>query len=457
MNRVFAIASMVLFAACSSNAGTNNYGGGGFYDLGGPGLPTDTGGRSRPDGSVQQDGGTGQADTGAADGTASQDAGGTVVDAGVTDSSVADSGVQDSGATVEDSGTPDTTAQDTGTPDSGAPDTAKADDVPWGTGADAQPYDAGQYNYTDVKNTGGNTGSGGAGLCIPKISQLNLEKIKTGGKVDIVIFVDTSGSMGQEAKYVSNNLNAFGSYLASKALDYRVVLLGKSTGCCKLTITPPLGNNPAVFKHVNKPVYSLDGLKRIIDYYPDYKSFLRADATTNFLAITDDESIIMKSTVFEQKLTALNNPAFNAGYVFHSIVAYGPMAKKGCSTGARIGHQYLNLTAKTGGVKAPVCDSNWSKIFNDIAKGVVKTAKPPCTHAIPLPAGTSNAKGVNVNYVAEDDFFNVPPAKNNVCSGTGLGYTLDNPNNPKKVTLCSKSCNLLKGGGNIQFDFGCSL
>ncbi len=462
------------------------------FDSGGRGLPGDVGG-TPVDGGASGGGATdgsasgGSADSGSASGgTAdggtgdsgsggSTDTGGVALDAGTTDSGTTDSGTADSGATdsgatdsgatdsgITDSGTTDSGTVDSGTVDSGAIDSGtidsgKAEDIPWGSQPDAAPYDAGQYNYGDVKSTGGNTGSGGAGLCIPKISQLNLEKIKVGGKVDIIIFVDTSGSMGQEAKYVSSNLNNFGNYLAGKALDYRVILLGKDTSCCKLTIGPPLGNNPAVYKHVQKPVYSTDGLKRIIDYYPDYQAFLRKDATKNFLAITDDESFQMTSAVFEQKAAALQNPGFGQNWVFHSIVAYGPLAKKGCSTGARIGQQYLNLTAKTGGVKKPVCDNNWTQIFNDIAKGVVQTAKPPCTHTIPLPTGVSNAKGVNVNYVAEDDFFNVPPASNNSCPANGVGYTLDNPNNPKKITLCNNSCDLLKGGGNIQFDFGCFL
>lgn len=88
---------------------------------------------------------------------------------------------------------------------------------------------------------------------------------------------------------------------------------------------------------------------------------------------------------------------------------------------------------------------------------MVSTAKPPCTHAIPLPASISSAKGVTVNYVAEDDFFNLPPAQNNACGASGINYTMDNPANPTKLTLCSKSCNLLKGSNNIQFDFGCNL
>ncbi|MBP47595.1 MAG: hypothetical protein CMH53_06635 [Myxococcales bacterium] len=382
-------------------------------------------------------------------------------DVQVPEDAAADASTDGDADAGEDSGISDTTAApDTTVVDSGgwaSTDTGPKEDIPWGSSADALSFDSGPTNYGDVQNTSGNTGSGGAGLCIPKISQLNLEKIKVGGKVDIIIFVDTSGSMGQEAKYVSQNLNNFGAYLAGKALDYRVVLLGKDTGCCKLQIQPPLVNNPAVYKHVKKAVYSWDGLKRVIDYYPDYQNFLRADATTNFLAITDDESKPMTSAQWEQQIAGLQNPGFGPGWVFHSIVAYGPMPSKGCSTGAKIGQQYLNLTAKSGGVKKPVCDNNWSQIFNDIAKGVVKTAKPPCTHQIPLPAGVKSAKGVTVNYVAEDDFFNVPPAQGNICPGNGAGYTLDNPNDPKKITLCNKSCDLLKGGGNIQFDFGCFL
>ncbi|MCO4761908.1 MAG: hypothetical protein KC502_10405 [Myxococcales bacterium] len=441
-------------------------------------APTDTdGGQGKVDSGGTVDTATGAADT-------AGDSGATVTDTTSITDTTADSTV-------------DTTADTGSVVDTGG--TTGAADVPWGSQADAKPYDAGQYNYSDVGTSGGNTGSGGAGLCIPKVTQLNLEKIKVGGKVDIIWFVDTSGSMGQEAVYLNKNINAFAKFITAAGVDFRMVLIGKrctSPNPPKYPIcvcgAPPLGGancgNGPKFLHVNQVVNSIDGLAQVIKTYPQWKNFLRKDATKNFVAVTDDNSrdychygtkkcihdtnksctsssICTQSykgaTWFPNAVQAMDpaqypqTPAVPHGFVFHSIVGYPNKAT--CKTLATVGQVYLDLTAKTGGAKFKICETNWAPIFNTLAKNVVQTAKPPCTHAIPLPPGTTTAKGATVNYVAEDDFFNVPPAQNNSCPVSGVGFTLDNPNNPKKITLCAKSCDLLKGGGNIQFDFGCFL
>jgi len=340
-----------------------------------------------------------------------------------------------------------------------------AKDVPWGSKPDAKPFDAG-LNYKDIKDTGV-TGTI-PGLCTPKIAQYDIEDKKTGGKVDIIWFVDTSGSMSTESKWVSSNLNKFASFIAAKKLDYRIVLVGKSTSCCKIN---PLGGflQPGTFLHVNKPIYSWDGLRNLVIGYgkkpPAYvdlfKAFLRPDATKNFVAVTDDESVWMKAADFEKKLMTWKHPSNPAGpalfkdYIFHSIVAWGPLAKKGCPTGARIGYQYLALTAKTKGVKAKVCDSNWNPIFDKIAKGVIQSAKPGCTYPIAFFKSETTTNGFDLKYIAKDDEYDIKPATNNVCPANGQGFVYDKWPNPKKITICPTSCQQLKGGGNLVFNHGC--
>ncbi len=475
--------ALVTLPACGSNApGYTPYVG---FDLGGPGLPTDAGPGSdggRKDTGAAGDGvavdGAADAAAGTPDGSAS-DGGAGSPDSGTPDAGGPDTGAgtPDTGAGTPDAGTPDSGTPDTGTPDAGAPDAtwdtgnpntntpdAGPSDVPWGSAEDVAPYDAGQFNYGDVQNTGGGTGSGGAGLCIPKISQLNLEDIKKGGKVDIIWWIDTSGSMGQEAKYLNSNLNSFANFIANSAIDYRVILIGKSIGSIKVCVGPPLGgancSGGPKFLPVQEYISSKNGLDRIIQTYPKWKHFLRKDAVKNFVAVTDDNAY-KSATWFISQLQSIGADQFKKtkdvphGFINHSIVGYP--SKSQCSTLASVGTVYLDLTAKTKGEKFKICEQNWAPIFQKLAKSVIESVKPACTQKIPLPTGVSNGKGVTVNYVAEDDYFNVPPTANNSCPASGVGYTLDNPNNPKNITLCPKSCDLLNGGGNIQFDFGCFL
>ncbi len=413
-------------------------------DDAGTGASNDTGGNSSGGGTPDAGSSGGAPDSGGSSGT--------VQDTGTSSGGTPDAGPQDSGNVNN----PKDTVQDTG----GGGTFAK--DVPWGSKPDAKPFDAG-LNYKDIKDTGV-TGTI-PGLCTPKIAQYNIEDKKTGGKVDVIFFIDTSGSMSAEAKWINSNLNSFASYIAAKKLDYRIVLVGKSTGCCK--VSPTLGNwlQPGTFMHVQKVIYSTDGLKKLAHqqymYINSFKAFLRPDASKNWVAVTDDDSLQMTSTDFHNRIMQIKHPSNPAGpslfkdYLFHSIVAWGPMAFKGCSTGARIGKQYLNLTAKTGGVKAKICDQNWNPIFANIAKGVIKSAKPGCTYPVAFFKNETATNGFDLKYIAKDDEYDIKPAKNNVCPANGQGFVYDKWPNPKKITICPTSCQQLKGGGNLVFNHGC--
>lgn len=331
-------------------------------------------------------------------------------------------------------------------------------DISWGSSEDSFTVKP-DIDYSEL----GDTGTTGTipGLCTPKMAQYNIEDKKTGGKVDVIWWIDTSGSMSQEAKWLNSNLDAFAAFLAQGGLDYRMVLVGTGLG-----LNPQLGKYlaPGTFLWVKKAIYSTDGLKKISpkgsNYLNDFINFLRPDATKNWVAVTDDNSTQYKGSQFDQDIMAVSvpgNPAVKLfqGYVWHSIVAYGPLASKGCSTGARIGTEYLWLTQKTNGVKGKVCDQDWKPIFADIAKGVIQSAKPGCEYPIEFYKDETTTKGFDLIYIAQDDELTIKHATGNVCPADGNGFEYDKWPNPKKIKLCSSSCQKLKGGGNLVFNHGC--
>lgn len=210
----------------------------------------------------------------------------------------------------------------------------------------------------------------------------------TAGKVakaDIIWFVDTSGSMAEESKSVSDNLDKFAAVLEAKSVDFRIVLVGKSSGCCALSPKTGGALNSQTFKHVTKAIYSTDGLKKLVDnqYFNNFKSFLRPGVAKHIVGVTDDDSLQMTAANFEKSLMLFKpdgianaEPLFK-GYTFHSIVAWGPVPHKGCATAARIGAQYLALTQKTGGVKGLICAADLMPSYNGIANVVVTKATKP--------------------------------------------------------------------------------
>jgi hypothetical protein len=277
----------------------------------------------------------------------------------------------------------------------------------------------------------------------------------TGGGVDIIWFIDTSGSMSQETAWVQQNLNDFASYIGAQNLDYRVVMIGKSSLCVK----PPLGGPGCTdgprYRHVKETVGSTNGLEKIISTYAKWQDFLRPDTTKNFIAVTDDNSR-KDAAWFNAELAKLTKPGFADGYVFHSIVAYGSIAKKGCTTGARIGEVYLDLTQQTKGVKFPVCDQDWKSIFDQLAKSVAQTAKAPCSYLIPDPPKnkTFNPNLILVWRADPGQEMVIPKVADKASCGAN-GWYYDDPQNPKTVVLCPQTCKAVEGG-KIEIEFGCT-
>ena len=275
--------------------------------------------------------------------------------------------------------------------------------------------------------------------------------------VDIIWFVDTSGSMDFETKTVQNNLNAFASSIAKSNLDYRVIMVGDGKDIC---VPPPLGGagctNGPRYLHVKLKVGSDDGLEKLIQAYPSYQKFLRPDSLRHFVAVTDDNSD-KSASWFLSQVKALKNPGFPRGFIFHSIVAYGDIIWIGCITGAKVGAEYLSLTAGTKGVKAKVCETNWNPIFAALAKGVTANTKVPCAYTIPPPAKGKviDPHKINVSFTASGGKpKTVAKVKNAAGCAKFAGWYYNNDARPTSVILCPDFCKSL-GHGKLKILFGC--
>jgi hypothetical protein len=103
---------------------------------------------------------------------------------------------------------------------------------------------------------------GDAGKSWPTCATAKGEAIASGGSVDIIWFIDTSGSMNEETRWVQDNLNDFATFIGKQNIDYRVVMIGTASLCVK----PPLGgpgcSDGPRYRHVKQTVSSTDGLER---------------------------------------------------------------------------------------------------------------------------------------------------------------------------------------------------
>ncbi len=346
--------------------------------------------------------------------------------------------------------------------------------------------------------TGGNNGSdAGTNLPFPKeeaCETLSDEASLTKKPVDIIVVIDNSGSMTEEAQAVENNINAnFGQIIEQSGIDYRVIMIaahGSASGDQSVCIRAPLSGtncspipaapvNGARFFQYDTEIGSTNSLTKLISTYATtdihnfapggWKTWLRPNSIKTFIEITDDESSITADS-FEQQLFALS-PAGTFGtatdrqYVFHSIIGIVPNSpatdawkptdpKKNamCDTAADPGARYEDLSIRTGGLRFPVCEtSSYDAVFKAAAQDVIESATIACDFTpAPLPEGQVYSEAY-IEYTpgiggAAELFLEVPDSAS--CSATG--FTRDEMTG--RITLCPAACDKVKGDETAQLN-----
>ncbi len=338
---------------------------------------------------------------------------------------------------------------------------------------------------------GGSGGLGGGSACATASAEAEA-KLQP---ADIVIAIDTSGSMDEESAQVQQNLNNFASIITGSGIDVHVILIADATVC----IPQPLGSgqcngadeNLPNFRHVVQQVASTNGLEVILSTYPMWKDTLRAGATKTIAIVTDDDSD-MSANDFTSQLLALDPPTFQ-GFKFDAIASSQPPDDclfggcfdlnpfdmiDTCATcmnpccdknsgfpacepfSAAEGKVYKMLVPQTMGIFGDLCLQEFGPVFQDMATGIIQSAQLSCDYAIPDPpeGETLDPNKVNVNYTPTGQ---APKAILNVktpadCGAMG-GWYYDNPADPQQIIMCPGTCNTLKADstGKIEVLFGC--
>lgn len=328
-------------------------------------------------------------------------------------------------------------------------------------------------------------GSGGIEECLAISSEAKAEL----QPADIIIAVDTSGSMDQEIAQVQQNLNNFASIITASGIDAHVVMIADDTMC----IPAPLGSGACgggdsklpTYSHVVQTVASSDSLQVILATYPQWKDSLRPGATRTIAVVSDDDSAI-SANEFKTQLLALD-PSFT-GFKFDAIVSLidpdsitftcfqcaisGMLSCNSCAEKccdkmigctplpADKGQVYLDLVQQTGGIAGDLCIQDFGPVFQDMATGIVQSSQLSCDYDIPPPPQGQmlDPSKVNVNYTPSGQ--PVTPilyvASPGDCGNKG-GWYYDNPGAPTKIIMCPTTCNVLKGDstGKVDVLFGC--
>ena len=318
-------------------------------------------------------------------------------------------------------------------------------------------------------------GGGDARLQKPK-EDANCESIgeEAQAKVlpaDIVVIIDNSGSMTDEAAAVQGQMNNFSAQIIAAGVDVHVALVssypktipgGSGNGMC---IPPPLGatapgctaiggdNNPPTFLHVNQRVGSNDALNLLMTTYTQYSSIFRPESSKHFIVITDDDSN-MPADAFNSELQKLYPGArVHGAYCF---TACNPIA-------ANVGSVYQTLVPMTGGISVDFCLQDFKLVFDEVSKEVIGGAKLSCAYDIPPPPDKKafDPKLTNMSYTpggGTPEIIGYVKSLADCSSVGGQGwYFLPDEATATKVEACPDTCTKFQANlsGKVEIQFGC--
>lgn len=321
-----------------------------------------------------------------------------------------------------------------------------------------------------------------AGPCRAVSAESTIEPIP----VDIIIAIDNSGSMSEEAAEVRANINTFAEIIAASGLDYRVVLISTPAGSRGVCVPPPLGSGAPdcisgpdgrlLALHVT--VASRNAPDIVLAQYPMYRDFLRPEAAKVFIWITDDESNAYTADSFRTALAALDPPGMFDRSIHNAIVGYygdtaatwGTSSAGSCGSLARVGATYMRLaTCITNagdpipdclpGRTARVCETDWRPIFEEIAMGVVAGVPVVCDFEVPEPPmGSMLDLGmIGVTWRSGDVVRAMLDRVDGLGACTGNGWYFDDPVAPTRIHLCPDVCRDVQADPDAQMDIalGC--
>lgn len=204
--------------------------------------------------------------------------------------------------------------------------------------------------------------------------------------IDVIVAVDSSGSMSDNNALVREQLDDFVQSLEASGRDTRLILLSDSSLCFE----EPLGaigacaggvpstqsggvwgdSRAPAYVHLAQPIASNDALVRVLEADSDIARWLRPEAESHLVVITDDDSSLGADEFLEQLSTASAS--------LRRARVHGLVGRDRCAGVDRLGSVYVELAARTGGLTADLCEADPDAFFDGIFGGLVCPPPSPC-------------------------------------------------------------------------------
>ena len=293
--------------------------------------------------------------------------------------------------------------------------------------------------------------------------------------VDFIFTVDQSGSMGDEAMRIEQNLSgALPPVIAATALDYQVVMVADALdSSIPVCIGPPLGGNAcgepgARFFQSNVHVGGNAVLSTLVSSYDHatmpWSGALRAHSEKAFIVVSDDDSVDLDDNAFLTAVAQLQPSGVfgtedSPDFVFHSIVGVAseaapadPIQVTACGSLSSPGEVYQHLSVRTGGVRFPICNQDYSPAFQQIVDNAAKRTK--CRYSLDL-AGLQDTDRSKLNVTYTTGAGTDIPLHFAPSGPCDRGWQYDATES--KVVLCSQTCTDVfdDAEGSVRFLVGC--
>ncbi len=283
---------------------------------------------------------------------------------------------------------------------------------------------------------------------------------------DIVLIVDNSPSMENEAQAVQRNMNRFSELIINSGIDAQIVLLScPSPGCgVGICVDTPLGSGNCPndtklpkYKHVPQEVTSSNALVLVHSSYNRWKDMLRPNGQLHFVVVTDDDSREMTAVRFKNVMANVNPP--QTDFIFHGITSSRTGMVGGCDFAIR-GRVYEKLITETGGVISDLCKQDFDPVFDELANSVVQSSL-SCEWKIPPPPEDESLdpEKVNVNFEDNDGKTHTighVDSKSD-CENAEQAWYYDNNDTPKNILMCPQTCDWIRSElkSKVTITFGC--
>ncbi len=270
--------------------------------------------------------------------------------------------------------------------------------------------------------------------------------------IDIIWVIDSSGSMLDDLERMRANVEIFWDAMLGSEADFRVVFITPRLDAPQ----PP----PGLFRRyraIDYNVGSWEPLVALTSNFDAYDDFIRPDARTHFIAVTDDDSLAMEAEDFRRTMTEL----LGHDFTFHAVASERTMPTLSnplgvcfteSSAAARPGRRYYELADATDGLKLSICQEDWSILYDQLTEVIAIPIPIRCAYIVGDDRVEVDPETLRVRYTdpAGEETFLPRTEESEDCEG--FFYLEDR----RRVVLCDRTCDDINADrGRIDLEVGC--